>query len=213
MEWTVDFIPSVEKEDVRLIRDTLDAFEEARRVNGAWDSRHHIVHAQLIQPSDLPRFARLGVFANFSPLWAYADQFITELTDPYLGPERARWQYPIGELIRGGASVVFGSDWTVSSMDPLLGIEVGVTRTDPNAEDLDPWLPEQRATLDQMLRGYTSAASRVNFLEDTTGSVEVGKAADLIVIDRDLRAISPLQISDARVLLTMLDGEVIYRAE
>lgn len=196
----------------RAIRDTLDAFEEARRRNGARDARHHIAHAQLIHPDDLPRFARLGVSANFSPLWAYADTYVTELTDPVIGPVRARWQYPIGELVRDGASVVFGSDWTVSSMNPLLGMQVGVTRVDPNGEG-DAWLPEHAADLPAMLRGYTREAARVNFLDATTGSIEVGKAADLVLLDTDLFAVSPLRIGAARVLATWVQGEVVYQAQ
>lgn len=196
----------------RAIRDTLDAFEAARRRNGARDSRHHIAHAQLIHPDDLARFARLGVVANFSPLWAYADTYVTELTDPVIGPTRARWQYPIGSLVRGGATVAFGSDWSVSSMNPLLGIEVGITRSAPEGEE-DAWLPEQAADLAAMLRGYTRNAARVNFLDATTGSIEIGKEADLVLLDTDLYAVSPLRISDASVRAAWLAGSEVYRQQ
>jgi predicted amidohydrolase YtcJ len=196
----------------RAIRVTLDAFEHAVKVNGARDSRHHIAHAQLIQPSDIPRFRQLGVYANFQPLWAYADSYITDLTEPFLGPERSRWLYPIGSVVASGATVVFGSDWSVSSMNPLLGIEVGVTRRDPDGAPGPAWIPEERVDLATMLAGYTRDAARVNFIEDETGTLEVGKAADLVVLARDLFAIPPDEIGETSVLLTMFEGKIIYRA-
>ena len=110
------------------IRMGLDAVEAARAANGPRDARHHMAHVQLFHPDDIPRFRRLGVAANFQPLWAYADTYITELTEPVLGPERSRWLYPIAELTASGALVAAGSDWSVSSVNPLDAIEVGVTR-------------------------------------------------------------------------------------
>lgn len=195
----------------RGIRDTLDGFEEARRRNGARDSRHHIAHAQLIHPDDVPRFGRLHAYANFSPLWAQADTYVTELTDPFIGPERARWQYPLGDIVATGGRFACGSDWSVSSMDPLQGIQVGVTRVPLRAPaNVEPWLPEQRVDLDAMLACYTINAAAVNFLDDTTGSLEVGKAADLVLLDRDLSELPPRRIAEARVLRTYLGGELLY---
>jgi predicted amidohydrolase YtcJ len=196
----------------RAIRMALDAFAEARRVNGVRDSRHHIAHAQLIDPADIPRFGALGVFANFQPLWAYADTYITDLTEPFLGPERSRWLYPMRSVRDAGGTLVFGSDWSVSSMNPLLGIQVGILRTDPDGPDGVPWLPQERLDLDAMLRGYTVDAARVNFLDDVSGSIEVGKLADLIVLDRDLTTTPPDRIGEARVLLTLLAGEPVFRS-
>jgi len=196
----------------RAIRVTLDAFEHAIRVNGARDSRHHIAHAQLIDPADIPRFRQLGVYANFQPLWAYADPYITELTEPFLGPERSRWLYPFGSVVASGANVVFGSDWSVSSMNPLLGIEVGVTRSVPDGAGGPAWIPEERVDLATMLAGYTRDAALVNFLERETGTLEVGKAADLVVLARDLFAIPPEKIGETEALLTVFDGRIIYRA-
>lgn len=195
----------------RGIRDALDGFEEARRRNGARDSRHHIAHAQLIHPQDLPRFARLHAYATFSPLWAQADAYITELTDPFLGPERARWQYPLGTLAASGGRFACGSDWSVSSMDPLQGIQVGMTRVGLEAPaDEEPWLPEQLVALDTMLACYTVNAASVNFVEHTTGSLEVGKAADLVLLDRDLTTLPARRIAEARVERTYLEGELVY---
>ncbi len=196
----------------RAIRVTLDAFERARRENGARDARHHMAHVQLFDPADIPRLAELGVAANFQPLWAWADPYITDLTEPFLGSERSRWLYPIASVKRSGARVVFGSDWSVSSMNPLLGIEVGVTRKDPENPSAASWIPEERVDLQTMLHGYTAAAAWVNFLEEETGTLEVGKSADLVVLERDLFAIPPEEIGETAVLLSLLRGEPVYRA-
>ena len=196
----------------RGIRVSLDALAEARARNGRRDARHHLAHIQLWSPEDIPRMRDLEVAANFQPLWAYADPFITELTEPYLGPERSRWLYPIHSLAEAGARLVFGSDWDVSSMNPLLGIEVGVTRQDPNDPQSPVWLPDERVDLETMLAGYTIDGAWLGFLESQTGSIEVGKAADLVLLNRDLFTIPPQEIGDALVTLTLFDGSVVYRA-
>ncbi len=194
----------------RAIRECLDAVEAARGANGPRDGRHHISHIQLFDPSDIPRFRRLGVVANFQPLWAFADPYITDLTIPFLGPERSRWLYPIGSLLRSGAVVAFGSDWSVSSANPLEQIEVAVTRLGPNGEGGAPFLPDERIALRDALAAFTLDAAYVNFLEDETGSLEPGKKADLIVLDRNLFDIEPAAISETKVLLTLLDGRPVH---
>lgn len=194
------------------IRMSLDALEQARSVNGVRDSRHHLAHIQLFDPEDIPRFRELDVIANFQPLWAYADEYITDLTVPFLGAERSRWLYPIRSLVDSGATVVFGSDWSVSSMNPLLGIQVGITRQSPDDPPTPVWIPEERVDLRTMIAGYTIAAAKVNFLDRETGSIEVGKAADLVVLERDLFSIPPAEIGETKVLLTLLAGEVIYQS-
>jgi predicted amidohydrolase YtcJ len=192
------------------IRQCLDALEAARSKNGVRDSRHHIAHIQLFHPDDIPRFRMLGVVANFQPLWAFADDYIKDLTLPFLGPARQRWIYPIGSLLRSGAVVAFGSDWSVSSANPLEELEVAVTRMGPNGETKEPFLPEERIDLRDALAAFTLNAAYVNFQDDRTGSIEPGKLADLIVLDRNLFAIPPEQISETRVLLTLLGGRPIY---
>ena len=194
------------------IRMSLDAFEHARNVNGARDSRHHLAHIQLFDPDDIPRLRELGVMANFQPLWAYADEYITDLTLPFLGPERSRWLYPIRSLVDSGATVVFGSDWSVSSMNPLLGIQVGITRQSPYDPPTPVWIPEERVDLQTMIAGYTIEAAKVSFLDKETGSIEVGKAADLVVLEQDLFSTPAQEIGEVKVLLTLLAGEVIYQA-
>ncbi|HEV8121077.1 MAG TPA: amidohydrolase family protein [Candidatus Polarisedimenticolia bacterium] len=192
------------------IRQCLDAIEAAQSKNGVRDSRHHIAHIQLFHPDDIPRFRALGVVANFQPLWAFADDYIKDLTLPFLDAERQRWIYPIGSLLKSGAVVAFGSDWSVSSANPLEELEVAVTRMGPNGETKEPYLPEERIDLRDALAAFTLNAAYVNFQEDRTGSIEVGKLADLIVLDRNLFAIPPEQISDARVLLTLFGGRPIW---
>lgn len=195
----------------RAIRYALDAFEFARARNGSRDSRHTIAHLELFNPHDIPRFRQLGVIANFQPLWAYADTYITKLTIPPLGPERSRWLYPLQSVARSGAIMACGSDWSVTSMNPLDAIQVAITRRGLDAGPGPAWIPEETLDLAQMLAGYTINGAYVNFEETRTGSIEVGKAADLIVIDRNLFEIPPAAIHTANVLLTLLEGQIVYR--
>jgi hypothetical protein len=196
----------------RAVRMSLDAIEAAQRANGAHDARDHIAHLEMIDTLDLPRFKSLGVYANFQALWAFRDSYIRELTEPVLGPERSSRLYPLGSVAAAGGTIVGGSDWGVSSLNPLEAIEVGVTRCDPAATTpCIPWLPKERVSLDRMIAAYTIVGARLAFDETVSGSITVGKAADLVVLDRDLFAIPPEQISEARVLLTLFDGHDVYR--
>jgi len=195
----------------RAVRMSLDAFEAAGRANGFRDMRHHIAHLELIDPADIPRFRRLGAAANFQALWAYADPYITDLTLPILGPARSRWLYPIGSVARTGAVIVGGSDWSVSSMNPLLAIQVALTRRSPDGPPGEAWIPEERVDLATMLRAYTVNGAWLDHEEKVRGTLEPGQAADLIVLDRDLFAIPPSEIGRARVLLTLLEGREVFR--
>jgi predicted amidohydrolase YtcJ len=192
------------------VRQALDAIEAARRANGNRGTRHHISHLQLVNPDDIPRFRKLGVVANFQPLWAYADAYITELTLPFLDPERSRYMYPIASLERSGAMLAFGSDWSVSSANPFEEIETAVTRMGAKGETHTPYLPEQRIDLPEAIAAFTMGSAYVNSLERETGSIEVGKLADLIVLDRNLFEIDPTEISETQVLLTLLEGQPVH---
>lgn len=194
----------------RAVHMALDAIAAAQRANGAHDARDHIAHLEMIDTLDLPRFKSLGVYANFQALWAYRDSYIAELTEPVLGPERSSRLYPMGSVAAAGGTIVGGSDWGVSSLNPLEAIQVAVTRRAPDALAGEPWLPRERVSLARMIAAYTIEGARLAFDERITGSIEAGKAADLIVLDRDLFAIPPEQISRARVLLTLLDGHELY---
>ncbi|MGH7495836.1 MAG: amidohydrolase [bacterium] len=195
----------------RAIRMALDALEAAQKTNGARDARHHIAHLELIDPNDLPRFKKLGAVANFQPLWAYADLYITDLTEPALGPERSRWLYPIASVAQTGATIAAGSDWSVSSMNPLDGIQVAITRRALDDSTGPAWHPEELVDLPTMIAAYTINGAYVNHQEKETGSIEVGKAADLIVLDRNLFKVPAHEIHRAKVLWTLLEGKEVYR--
>lgn len=195
----------------RAIRMALDAFDSARSANGSRDSRHQIAHLELIDRRDIPRFRALSVIANFQPLWTYADTYITKLTIPMLGPERSRWLYPIGSLFKSGAVIACGSDWSVSSMNPLDAIQVAVTRRGLDAGPGTAWIPQGVAGLKSMLACYTINGAYDNFEEHETGSIEAGKSADLIVLDRNLFEIPLEKIHEAKVLLTLLEGKEVFR--
>ena len=195
----------------RAIRVSLDALEAARKVNGDSDLRHHLAHIELFHPSDIGRFRKLGVVANFQPLWAYADTYIAEMTEPILGPERSRWLYPIGTMVSSGAVIVGGSDWSVSSMNPLEAIQVAVTRQRIEAPRGEPWIPQERASLAAMIAAYTINGAYLKHEETVTGSLEVGKSADLVVLDRNLFDVPLEKIREAKVLLTLFEGDVVFR--
>ncbi|MGW1952728.1 amidohydrolase [Streptomyces sp. NPDC001920] len=195
----------------RAVRDALDAIEAARAANGPSDTRPHLAHLQVVHPVDVPRFARLGAVANIQPLWAAHEPQMDELTIPFLGPERAAWQYPFGALLRSGARLAAGSDWPVSSPDPLHGIHVAVNRVAPGASDTPVFLPGERIGLAEALSAYTSGAAHVNHLDDT-GEVRVGALADLVVLDRDPFDGPVEAIAETRVAITYVGGARVYAA-
>jgi hypothetical protein len=190
------------------VRSALDAIKAARQANGPSDRRHHLAHIQLIHPADLPRFAALGVVGTMQPLWACHEPTMDERTIPFLGPERTTWQYPFASLLRHGARLAGGSDWPVSSANPLLAIEVAVTRISAERAG-EPFLPDERLSLDQALAAFTIGSAYVNHLEAETGTIEVGKLADLTLLDRNLRDPDAGPIGDAKVLATWLEGKEV----
>ncbi|MFD9421437.1 MULTISPECIES: amidohydrolase [unclassified Streptomyces] len=204
----------------RAVREALDALAAARGANGVNDNRHHMAHLQVVHPDDIGRFASLGVAANIQALWAAHEPQMDELTIPFLGPERAALQYPFGDLRRAGARLVAGSDWSVSSPDPLWGIHVAVNRAvpveTPNAPGgptpCPPFLPGQALTLSEALTAYTAGSAWVNHLDDMTGTVEAGKYADLVVLDRDPFAHPAPEIADTRVSRTYVEGQLVHSA-
>jgi predicted amidohydrolase YtcJ len=197
----------------RATREALDAIDAARRANGRNDLRHHLAHLQVVHPDDYPRFAELGAAATVQPLWACLDPQMVELTLPFLGPARAALQYPFGSLATHGASLAFGSDWPVSSPDPLELLHVAVNRTDPDAGAAGQvLLPEERLTLDQSLQAYTMGSAYVNHLDAESGSIEAGKLADLVVLDRDLTATGSGDLLGGTVQLTLVAGEKVFEA-
>jgi predicted amidohydrolase YtcJ len=192
------------------VRNALDAIEHSNEVNGDADLRHHLSHLQVIHPDDHARFAELGAVANFQPLWAYADAYIVDLTLPFVSEETARWMYPIKSIFDANARVAFGSDWSVSDVNPMPQIETAITRVDALSHATDVLNPEQRITLEQALHAFTMGTAYVNHQEDETGSIEVGKLADLVVLDQNLFEIEPQRISDTEVVLTLFGGKPVF---
>jgi predicted amidohydrolase YtcJ len=196
----------------RAVREALDAFDAARAGNPVSRGRHHIAHLQVLHPDDIPRFAELSVTANMQALWAAHEPQMDELTIPFLGPERAARQYPFASLLRAGARLAAGSDWAVSSANPLEGIHVAVNRALPGAEPgAEPLLPGQALTLAEALAAYTAGSAYVNHLDDT-GAVAPGYLADLVVLDRDPFAGPAGEIAAAAVVLTYVEGQQVYAA-
>ncbi|MGW8352276.1 amidohydrolase [Streptomyces wedmorensis] len=193
----------------RGVREALNALEAAIAANGHRGNRHHLAHLQVVHPEDLTRFARLGAIANIQPLWAAHEPQMDELTIPFLGPERAAWQYPFGDLVRAGATLAAGSDWPVSSPNPIEGIHVAVNRRDPEAADDRVFYAEQRLDLTTALAAYTAGTAHVNGLDDT-GSLRAGHLADLVVLDRDILTAPAEEIAEARVERTYVGGELVY---
>ncbi|MER6501325.1 amidohydrolase [Streptomyces sp. NPDC001455] len=193
----------------RAVREALDALEAALDANGHRGNRHHLAHLQVVHPDDLPRFARLGAIANIQPLWAAHEPQMDELTVPFLGPERAAWQYPFGDLVRAGATLAAGSDWPVSSPDPIEGIHVAVNRVGPESPGNRVFYPEQRIDLPTALVAYTAGTAHVNGCDDS-GSLRAGNLADLVVVDRDILTAPPEEIAQARVERTYVGGTLVH---
>lgn len=191
----------------------ISALPAAQRESG----RHHIAHLQFITPHDLGRFAQAGVVANFQPLWATEDDQVSELTIPFVGPERAAWQYRIGEVARQGGRVAFGSDWPVSSPDPLQEMHVAVNRmlhpklgAPGTPETTRPFLPAEAVSVDQALQAFTAGVAYVNHEEDVAGTLAPGMMADVAVLTQDLYAIPAGAIGDTTVALTIAGGQVVH---
>jgi predicted amidohydrolase YtcJ len=191
----------------RAIRSQLDIFARVASENGPRDRRFRIEHAQHIAPQDIPRFAQLGVIASMQPYHAIDDG---RWADKVIGAERAKGTYAFRSLIDHGATLAFGSDWFVAPASPLLGIYAAATRR--TLDDLRPagWVPEQKIRVEEALRAYSSGAARAGFQETRLGIISPGMLADLVLLDRDITRVPPETIRDAKVMLTMVGGRVVY---
>lgn len=192
----------------RAARDALDAVKAARTTNGRNDLRHHVAHLQLPDPTDLPRLRRLGVVANLQPYWSQPDQMIESMTIPRVG-ERAAHLYPIGSIRASGAVMAFGSDWPVSTPNPFLEMEVAVTRQRPGFPDSEPLDAGQRIDLPAAIAAFTRGSTYVNH-DDDAGSIEVGKRADLVCVDRDLFDRAAGAVGQAHATMTIAAGRVVH---
>lgn len=199
------------------VRMSLDAFENARKENGPRDSRHKIAHIEIISPKDVPRFKSLGVIPVLQPIWFYYTPFIDKVTLPALGPERTARIYPMKSLVDSGAVVACGTDWPLAidylTLRPLDSIRTGVAGLPLSKESniTKPFHPEERVDLKTMVEVATINGAYASFMENETGSLEVGKLADLVVMDRNIFKMPAKDINDARVLMTVLEGREVFR--
>ncbi len=198
----------------RAVRNALDAVAAARAANGANDLRHHLAHIQVVQPEDVDRFAALDVVANCQAYWAQSEAQMDELTIPFLGRDRADLQYPFEALRRSGARLAMGSDWAVTTANPLEELEVAVTRVDPENRDNAAFLPEQRLALADAVDAFTAGSAFVNHDADG-GAIEVGARADLALLDVDIFEAGFVTarrapLADATVRLTVAGGRVVH---
>jgi predicted amidohydrolase YtcJ len=193
------------------VRTSLDAFAAARAANGDTDNRHQIAHLQLVDPADFPRFKELGVIADFQLEWGRREPSTEGPLEAYLGPERYRYLYPAGSLHRADATIIGGSDWDVSTYNPFRAFQVAVTRAGGRGQK--PLNIDERIPLETAIDAYTINAAYAMKQDKTTGSLEVGKRADLVVLDRDILTTDSETIEDTKVLATYLDGRLVYSAQ
>jgi len=195
----------------KAAREGLNAMAAVRAANGISDNRHHMAHLELVAPADLPRFAQLGVTANFQPFWMFADDWISEYLVSYIGEERAGRVYPIKSVADTGARIVAGSDWPVSTPNPFQAIQIGITREDPARPGSPPWIPAERVSRELLLAAYTINGAWLNHREKETGSLEAGRAADFIILDRNVFTIPASEIGATRVMSTYVDGRLVFQ--
>jgi predicted amidohydrolase YtcJ len=196
----------------RAVRESLDVLEAAMRANGRRDARHQLAHVQFAHPDDVARFRGLGVIANVTPLWARLEAYVTELTLPFVSARAGAGMYPFASIVRAGGALAFGSDWSVSTPDPLQQLATAVARIDPVGAASEPLLPDERLDLGAAIAAHTIGAAHACALDGVTGSIEPGKLADLVVLDRDLFGLAPRDYLEARVQTTLVEGEVVYAA-
>jgi hypothetical protein len=191
------------------VRQALDAIEAVSATNPSWDRRPVITHAQLIDPVDLPRFAALGIIANFQPLWTYLDPMNKELILPRIGEVRNNQQYQLRKVIDSGARISFGSDWPITDFTPLVALAVPVHRQTPDHQPPQGWSIEQAITIEESMHFYTAAVAHQLFREADYGTLDVGKVADFIILDRNPLETNPHEVREIKVLATYRKGEKV----
>ncbi|USG63344.1 amidohydrolase [Brevibacillus ruminantium] len=197
-------------------RITLDGFEYAEKKNGKRDARPSVVHLQLFNENDLQRFKQLGAVGIPQPFWFMKEAgFYEEIEVPYLGRERAEREYPMKSMINAGIIMASGSDYIVTQeFNPLIGIQQGITRIEEGKSDYqDIANPIERATLADMIASFTIDGAYSTYTEDITGSIEAGKKADIVVLERNLFTIPAEEINKTQILWTLFEGKEVYRSD
>lgn len=197
----------------RAIRVALDSYENAAKANGTKDARHRIEHIEDPSATDIPRFGKLGVIASMQPLHAYPDEDAFKSWVPSVGPERAQRAWAWHSIQAAGGVLGFGSDWPIVTLSPWPGLQNAVTRETTEGLPKGGWIPSERISLEDAIRGYTINAAFAGHREKTEGSLEPGKLADLIIVSQDLFKVEPRKIGQTKVLLTMVGGRVVYKAQ
>ena len=185
----------------------LNAYEKAEKVNGKHDSRHRIEHAQTLQPSDIPRFAMLGIIASMQPTHCISDK---KFCEKRIGPERAKGAYAWKSLADAGTIIAFGTDYQVEPLNPMEGLYAAVTRKDRLGEDGEGWHPEQKIKMDEAIKFYTLGSAYSQFMEDRKGMIKKGFLADIVIVDKDLLIIPENEIMKTKVDYTITGGRVVY---
>jgi hypothetical protein len=188
----------------------LDIYDSVAKAHGARDRRFRIEHAQHLRRQDIDRIARLGIVASMQPYHAIDDG---RWAEKRIGPERIRTTYAFRSLLDRHAHLAFGSDWTVAPIDPLLGIYAAVTRRTLDGKHPEGWVPEEKISVEEALRAYTSGDAYGVFAERTRGRLAPGYKADLVLLDQDLTRIPPEAIERASVRVTVVGGRVVYQAK
>jgi hypothetical protein len=190
----------------------LDALEAAQVKNGERDSRHLVTHLQLVAPEDIPRFKKLGVVGVPQPFWFTVGDYYWKLALPYLGKQRADSQYPMKSFVEAGVIMASASDFPVTiPFNPVIGIQTGITRSEKGDVPEEVLWPEEKVSLEQMIESFTFNGAYANFEDKTTGSLEAGKHADLVILDRNLFEVPINEVDEVKVLATLIDGEFVYR--
>ncbi|MBZ5653665.1 MAG: amidohydrolase [Acidobacteriia bacterium] len=196
----------------KAVRLALDAYQNAATANHTKDARPRIEHIETISAQDVDRFGKLGVIASMQPLHSYPDEDTLDIWARNIGPERAKRAWVWHSIADKGGALAFGSDWPVVTQNPWRGVQTALTRQTDEGKPEYGFVPQQRLGLDDALRGYTIGAAFAGRREKTEGSIETGKLADLIVIDRNLFMIEPTEIGKTEVLVTMVGGKVVYES-
>ncbi len=188
----------------------LDAFALAQQINGIRDSRHRIEAVEVLKEEDISRFRELGIIASVHPSHLTND---IQWIDSLIGPERSRYGYAWGSLKNNGTILAFGSDWSAAPLNPMLGLYAAVARKDTSGYPIGGWHPQERLTIEEAIEAYTLGSAYAEFMDHEKGSLEPGKLADIVILDRNLLEIEPEEILQTNVIYTILGGELIYQCE